>query len=318
MPAGRRESPSTHACDRGHTTLCIVGGPYVLHNGKHLSVPEGSKRLLVFLALNGGRAYRRHAAGTLWPDGGDSRASGNLRSALWRLREAGVDVVNADKATLALRPDLKVDVVTLSKWAARIIEGDVRYSDVRIGQMNLEALDLLPGWYDDWVIFERERLRQRMLHALEALSRYLLETRRLGEAVEAAMTAVSVDPLRESAQRLLVEAHLAEGNLVEARRSFAHYCVLLRAELDVEPGSEFVALADRCGLATTNGPTLLRPVKDLSPPTPRRREGRPRGEMNVDSGPEIRGERPGVMANAVRWGVKDGVRGPGQSAPSAR
>jgi DNA-binding SARP family transcriptional activator len=295
-----------------------VGGPYVLRDGKRLRVPEGSKRLLVFLALNGGRAYRRYVAGALWPDGGDSRASGNLRSALWRLREAGVDVVDADKATLALRPGLEVDVDTLSEWAARITEGDVRYSDVRIGQMNLEALDLLPGWYDDWVIFERERLRQRMLHALEALSRHLVETGRWGEAVEAAMTAVSVEPLRESAQRLLVEAHLAEGNLVEARRSFAHYCVLLRAELDVEPGSEFVALAYRCGLATTNGRTVLRPVKDISPPTPRRREGRPRGEMKVDSGPVIRGERPGVMANAVRRVVEEGGNGPGQPASSAR
>jgi hypothetical protein len=148
-----------------------------------------------------------------------------------------------------------------------------------------------------------------MLHALEALSRYLLETMRWGEAVEAAMTAVSVEPLRESAQRLLVEAHLAEGNLIEARRSFAHYCVLLRAELDVEPGNEFAALADRCGLLTTNGHTLGRPVKDLSPPTPRR-EGRPRGRMKVDSGHDIRGERQGIVANTVRSVVKEGVSGP--------
>ena len=40
---------------------------------------------------------------------------------------------------------------------------------------------------------------------------------------EAAMFAVGIEPLRESAQRVLIEAHLAEGNLVEARRAFVTY-----------------------------------------------------------------------------------------------
>jgi hypothetical protein len=74
-----------------------------------------------------------------------------------------------------------------------------------------EALELLPGWYDDWVLLEREPLRQRVLHGLEALSRHLVRAGRFAEAVEAAMVAVAVEPLRESAQRALVTAHLAEA-----------------------------------------------------------------------------------------------------------
>ena len=57
-----------------------------------------------------------------------------------------------------------------------------------------------------------------MLHALEALSRALTIMGRYGEAVEAALTAIVAEPLRESAQRALLEAHLAESNLIEARR----------------------------------------------------------------------------------------------------
>jgi DNA-binding SARP family transcriptional activator len=180
-------------------------------------------------------------------------------------------VVDADKVMLTLHPDLEVDVEILSEWAARIIHGDVRPSDdLRVDHLHLEALDLLPGWYDDWVIFERERLRQRMLHALEALSRLLLRTERWGEAVEAAMIAVSIEPLRESAQRVLVEAHLAEGNLIEARRTFARYCATLRAELDVEPGQEIAALADRHGLTAPGGRSAARPERDF-PTMPRLR-----------------------------------------------
>jgi DNA-binding SARP family transcriptional activator len=77
------------------------------------------------------------------------------------------------------------------------------------------------------------------------LSRELVQLRRCAEAVEAAMIAVSADPLRESAQRALIEAHLAEGNWVEGRRSFEAYCDLLDRELGTEPGLELAAMVDR-------------------------------------------------------------------------
>ncbi|GAB3268760.1 hypothetical protein GCM10027452_46460 [Micromonospora halotolerans] len=95
--------------------------------------------------------------------------------------------------------------------------------------------DLLPGWYDDWVLTERERVRQRVLHGMEAMSRHLLTTGRCAEAVEVALTAAGAELLRESAQRVLLEAHLAEGNWVEGRRGLDTYRRLLARELDMEP-----------------------------------------------------------------------------------
>ena len=76
---------------------------------------------------------------------------------------------------------------------------------------------VLPGWYDDWVLIERERLRQRVCRALERLSGEMVRQARYAEAVEAALITVLADPLRESAQRVLIEASLAEGNWTEAR-----------------------------------------------------------------------------------------------------
>ncbi len=206
---GGRDGPALHLFD----------GPYVVVAGRRREVPEGSKRLVAFVALNEGRVDRRSAAGTLWPVGNDERAAGNLRSALWRLRGAGIDVVQADKAVLRLAAGATVDLCVLADWAARLIEGRATDADLAAGAWRSSAFDLLPGWYDDWVVFERERLRQRLLHAMEALSRILVAARRCAEAVEVAMTVVGLDPLRESAQRVLVEAHLAEGNVAEARRA---------------------------------------------------------------------------------------------------
>ena len=224
--------------DRGQTTLCLLGGPFVAKHGLRLDIPEGSKRLLIFVALKGGRVNRRYAAGTLWPYGDEERAAGNLRSALWRLRTAGIDILHADRCGLYLDPDSTVDIAELSAWADRIIGGTTDDPDLDVVNLNAEAIHLLPGWYEDWVVFERERLRQRVLHALETLARQLIERRHFARAVDTAMTAVAIEPLRESAQRVLMAAHLAERNVVEARRVFATYRDLVTEELGIPPSRE--------------------------------------------------------------------------------
>ena len=238
-PATRAESgvPARIAgCETVNApALCLLGGPYVVEDGRLLEVPERSMRLLVFIALHPGRVDRRHAAGSLWPDGGDERAAGNLRSALWRLRGAGIDMLRADKCALWMDPGTEVDVRIIDHWAGRIIDGEFRPDDLGVPRWGAEAMDLLPGWYDDWVVFERERLRQRLLHALETLSRNLADAGRYAQAIEVALEAVRAEPLRESAHRRLLEAHLAEGNLVEARRLYGDYRALVRRELGVEP-----------------------------------------------------------------------------------
>src|SRR5687767_10453177 len=61
--AVKQQRPDVHYVS---TTLCLLGGPFVVKHGQRLEIPEGSKRLLMFVALTGGRVNRRHAAGTLW------------------------------------------------------------------------------------------------------------------------------------------------------------------------------------------------------------------------------------------------------------
>jgi len=225
-----------------HPVLHLFRGPYVTLDGRRREVPEGSKRLLAFVALRRGRVERRHAAGALWPSGDDMRAAGNLRSALWRLRGAGIDVLVADKWSLLLSTEVVVDVHVVCGWADRLIDGTAQGDDLAASPSWVEALDLLPGWYDDWALIERERLRQRTLHALEALSKRLSLAGRFADAIEAAMLAVNAEPLRESAQRALIKAHLAEGNVVEARRSYQVYRELVGRELGVEPSKDLLTL----------------------------------------------------------------------------
>jgi DNA-binding SARP family transcriptional activator len=89
------------------------------------------------------------------------------------------------------------------------------------------------------------------LHSLEVVATRLNLAGRHGEAVEAAYAAVRAEPLRESAHRILVRIHLAEGNVVEALRVFDQFRTLLADELGVSPTRQMTDLVRglrvRCG-----------------------------------------------------------------------
>jgi DNA-binding SARP family transcriptional activator len=104
------------------------------------------------------------------------------------------------------------------------------------------SVELLPGWYEDWVLVEAENWRQLRLHALEAAAGVLAGAGRFGEAVAAARAAVSADPLRESPRAALIAVHLGEGNQSEALREFARYREHLCAALGLEPTDRLRAL----------------------------------------------------------------------------
>jgi DNA-binding SARP family transcriptional activator len=98
--------------------------------------------------------------------------------------------------------------------------------------------ELLPGWYDEWVQVERERLRQLYLHTVEGIAASCLAAGRHGDALEAALAAVRADPLRESPYRLAIEVHLAEANVAEALSTYQRHRRLLARELGVAPSPQ--------------------------------------------------------------------------------
>jgi DNA-binding SARP family transcriptional activator len=240
----------------------LLGGLSLTCGAESVDVPPGSRRLLAYLALHPGGIDRRQAAGVLWPTVGDARAAGNLRSALWRLQQVGCPVVRAEHARLDLHDDVVVDVLDLERWAGRVLGGTATRSDLARDPTPVIELELLPGWYDDWVLAVRDRLRLRVLHALEALGTLLRDAGRPREAVEAVQAAVIAEPLRESGQRALIEAHQAAGDWVAARRQFDAFRVLLHREIGVEPSAELRAVATtrRAGppAPRTPAPTVLR------------------------------------------------------------
>jgi SARP family transcriptional regulator, regulator of embCAB operon len=117
----------------------------------------------------------------------------------------------------------------------------------RSSSAEVDALssDILPDWYEDWVIVEAEAWRLRRLHALEALADDLRGEGSFGQASSAAQAAIDADPLRESPRAALIRVHMAEGNVSDAIREFARYRELLKRELGLEPTPRLQALLDQ-------------------------------------------------------------------------
>lgn len=211
--------------------LRLLGGFGLERDGRPVAVPQGARRLLAYLGVRQ-RCARSEAAGTLWPGSHEDRARANLRTMLWRLHRVTPEPLVEEHDRLALAAGVTSDVAALSAAAAALSNGGPSVGGVVPA---LATGELLPGWYDDWVLAERERLRQTRLYALEALAERLTAQGRYGEAVQVALTAVQLEPLRESATRALIAVHLAERNINEAVRRFELFRADLGRELGVAP-----------------------------------------------------------------------------------
>jgi DNA-binding SARP family transcriptional activator len=179
---------------------------------------------------------RATVAGTLWPESSGEHAYSSLRSALGRLSRVTRDAVVVTPLDLRLADDVAVDIRHARALAHRLLEpGPTSSADLTPAAVSALSVDVLPDWYDDWVLVEAEEWRQLRLHALEALADRLLGEGRFGEATGAALAAVRAEPLRESARASVIRVHLAEGNQSEALGEYERYRTLLRAELGLEP-----------------------------------------------------------------------------------
>jgi hypothetical protein len=85
-----------------------------------------------------------------------------------------VDVIECGCGSLQLRQTVVVDVELIAAWAARLIDGRPTCEDLSEVVWRIDSLQHTLELDDDWAIVDRERLRQRLLHAIEALSRYLI------------------------------------------------------------------------------------------------------------------------------------------------
>jgi DNA-binding SARP family transcriptional activator len=159
------------------------------------------------------------------------------------MRKPGIMLVEAENLKLQLAGSVHVDLREATALAHRLVRDLADPTDLSADWSPL-AGELLPDWYDDWVVLERELFRQLGLNALERLSERLAESRMPGPALEVALAVVAGEPFRESAHRVLIKAHLASGNKWEAIRQYRFYTRLLHDHLNLDPSPAMTALIE--------------------------------------------------------------------------
>jgi len=213
-------------------------------NGQIIPVNAGSQRLIIFLALHKRALPRSYVAGVLWPEVAIDRASANLRASIWRVPPQCRSLISLRAQQIRLTLGVTVDYLDAKALAHRLVDRlENSDADLSLRARSELSSELLPACYDEWVLIERERFRQLRVHALEAQCERLTLRGRYGEAIDAGLAAVCAEPLRESSHRVLIKAHLAEGNLAEACRQYKLYCQVLHEELGIEPSESLRDLA---------------------------------------------------------------------------
>lgn len=217
----------------------VLGRFEVFLDGQPVDISSRpGQSLLAYLLRNPNRPLRREKlAGMFWPDANDANARSNLRHVLWRIRKAlekegEPAYVEADDLdiTFRLRAEdyLDVRVMEEAPSLANLVEDLQR-------QVRVYQGELLPGFYDEWIILERERLQSifenKMLRLVDEFGRQA----RWGEVIEQAEHWISRGHTTELAYRSLMVAHAARGDMANASAAYSRCVEALRLEIGIEP-----------------------------------------------------------------------------------
>jgi predicted ATPase/DNA-binding SARP family transcriptional activator len=216
--------------------LCLLG-PFLLEEeAGSIRLPTRKVELLLaYLALHAEEHTREKLASLLWGDSTDKQARDSLRTALKSLRQKlGERLLLADREMVQLNPEFPLWVD-----APEFVE---RLTDSPDSGISLYRGDLLAEFYDEWILPERERLREVYLGALLRLAQ---EARTRGEwikAIELAKKVLALDAANEQAHQHLMYCYFGLGNKAAALKQYEECVRALRQELDIEPSPETTAL----------------------------------------------------------------------------
>jgi DNA-binding SARP family transcriptional activator len=228
--------------------LRLLGGFEIrLASGAAISLStKKAQALVAYLAVRPGQSYRRdQIAALLWGEKGDDQARDGLRHALVHLRRA---LAAAD------RPALVIEGQTLALGAADVdvvsFERDIAEGtpDALARAADLYRGDLLQGFslnepvFEEWLVAERERLREIALDALARLLAHQMDGANSERAIRTALRLLALDPLQEPVHRSLMRLYVRQGRRGAALKQYQLCVNTLQRELGTAPEAETRAL----------------------------------------------------------------------------
>jgi DNA-binding SARP family transcriptional activator len=249
----------------GQFTINLDGAPIQIKS-------RPAQSLLAYLLINTGKAYRREKlAGLLWPDTTEANARNNLRQALWRIRKS-LETEADESQPYFLVDDLTVAFNSDSDYSLDVnkLELKVDESDPLpklIDTVSLYDGELLPGFYDDWIVLERERLQSVFEAQMDYLVHRLMEDRDWPKVIEWSERWIASGSVPEPAYRSLMIAHAGRGDLSSMAAAY-HRCVeAMLNELGLEPSESTRVLYEQLKSGEKVFPEPVK-QKEVRPPLP--------------------------------------------------
>lgn len=196
-----------------------------------VDLPAAAQRVVAYVVVASEPVLRTTVAATIWPDSSESRGRANLRTVLWRIG-AVAPILRCSATVVSLAPQVSTDVDGLAVGTGANRRARLAPSETVLHGLDLE---LLPGWDDEWIRFERERIRHLELHALDDIVAASLLAGDTKTAVDAAMRAVRLDPMREASHIGLLRALTESGNRASALAHYRRFARHMREELGLDP-----------------------------------------------------------------------------------
>jgi DNA-binding SARP family transcriptional activator/tetratricopeptide (TPR) repeat protein/energy-coupling factor transporter ATP-binding protein EcfA2 len=230
--------------------IFLLGQFKLLAQDRQIELPSRSAQsLLAYLALNAGVNQRREKLSSLlWPDANESNSRSYLRQALWRIRKAlesgdlnwedYLQISNIDVAFDALS-DYWLDAELIVDASETLSDDDL------INQVDLYRGELLPGFYDEWIVLERDRLLSAYHRKNSLLVERLIRVGRFDDVLKWSEQWIHLGYSPEPAFRALMIAHASTGNMGLVDAAFQRCEDSLRRELGLRPSAETKELYQR-------------------------------------------------------------------------
>lgn len=240
----------------------LLGGMTLTLGGQPLSGLKTRKAeaLLAYLACQQRPFTREALAAVFWDGSIEAQALANLRKLLSELRQVVGDYLRIERDVVCFNQDAphEIDVVTFRQLSTALEEGDPLTPDTDPFVARLATAvalyrgDFLAGFYlrdslafDEWASLERERLRLRMMHALQWLTSQAVYQGHTDRALPYLQQWLALEPLSEEGHRLLMRLYAWRGQRNLALAQYQACASLLQDELNLPPTPETRHLAER-------------------------------------------------------------------------
>jgi WD40 repeat protein/DNA-binding SARP family transcriptional activator len=222
----------------------LLGQFDIRMEGKRVTIhSRAGQSLLAYLVLTPATLHRREKlASLLWPDTSDENARKNLRQELWRIRKAisaqqssQVEYIQADEFAISFNTDREfwLDVQQLERPLSP--EDPL---DERLNQLATYQGELLPGFYDEWTMLERQRVRVLFEQKLQQLLERLIAEKRWNAVLEWGEKWIAFGQTPEPAYRALLLAYAALGDSAQMSATYQRCQNALDEFLGVDPSPE--------------------------------------------------------------------------------